>query len=149
MARASAAGPKGKRASLPQNGSTTCAVGAANCKSWLNPAAFSNPAAGGFGNVAKGSFVGPHYVDWDGSIARKFPFGERVGLTFRADYFNLFNHTNLGDPNTTCGTSGAGNACSINPGSFGKITSTSPQNWAGTAPQNDPRIAQMSLKLDF
>jgi hypothetical protein len=130
-------------------GSTTCAVGAANCKSWLNPAAFSNPAAGGFGNVVKGSFVGPHYVDWDGSIARKFPFGERVGLTFRADYFNLFNHTNLGDPNTTCGTSGAGNACSINPGSFGKITSTSPQNWAGTAPQNDPRIAQLSLKLDF
>jgi hypothetical protein len=130
-------------------GSTTCAVGAANCKSWLNPAAFSNPAAGGFGNVAKGSFVGPHYVDWDGSIARKFPFGERVGLTFRADYFNLFNHTNLGDPNTTCGTSGAGNACSVNPGSFGKITSTSPQNWAGTAPQNDPRIAQLSLKLDF
>jgi hypothetical protein len=130
-------------------GSTTCAVGAANCKSWLNPGAFSNPAAGGFGNVAKGSFVGPHYVDWDGSIARKFPFGERVGLTFRADYFNLFNHTNLGDPNTTCGTSGAGNACSVNPGSFGKITSTSPQNWAGTAPQNDPRIAQLSLKLDF
>ena len=130
-------------------GSTTCAVGAANCKSWLNPADFSNPVAGSFGNVKKGSFVGPHYVDWDGSIARKFPFNERVGLTFRAEYFNLFNHTNLGDPNTTCGTSGAGNACSVNPGSFGKITSTSPQNWASTAPQNDPRIAQLSLKLEF
>jgi hypothetical protein len=47
------------------------------------------------------------------------------------------NHTNLGDPGTTLG------------GSFGKITSTSPQNWASTAPQNDPRIAQLSLKLQF
>ena len=57
--------------------------------------------------------------------------------TFRAEYFNLLNHTNLGDPGTTVG------------GSLGKITSTSPQNWSGTAPQNDPRIAQLSLKLVF
>lgn len=118
-------------------GGTACAVGAANCRSWLNPAAFSNPAPGGFGNVVKGSFLGPHYIDWDGGIARKFPFTERASLTFRAEYFNLFNHTNLGDPNTTLGST------------FGRITSTSPQNWASTAPQNDPRIAQMSLKLEF
>ena len=118
-------------------GSSACAVGAANCKGWLNQAAFANPASGGFGNVIKGSFVGPHYVDWDGSIARKFPITEQSSLEFRAEYFNLFNHTNLGDPGTTVG------------GSLGKITSTSPQNWAGTAPQNDPRIAQLSLKLVF
>jgi hypothetical protein len=104
----------------------------------LNPAAFSNPAAGGFGNVVKGSFVGPHYVDWDGGVVRKFAFSERTNLQFSAQYFNLFNHTNLGDPGTTVGSS-----------TFGKITSTSPQNWAGTAPQNDPRIAQLSLKLVF
>ena len=48
------------------------------------------------------------------------------------------NHTNLGDPGTTVGSS-----------TFGKITNTSPQNWAGTAPQNDPRIAQLSLKMVF
>jgi hypothetical protein len=118
-------------------GSNACAVGAANCRSWLNTAAFSNPAAGGFGNVVKGSFVGPHYIDWDASLARQFTFSERTNLQFRAEYFNLMNHTNLGDPGTTLG------------GSFGKITSTSPQNWASTAPQNDPRIAQLSLKLQF
>jgi hypothetical protein len=115
----------------------------------LNQAAFSNPATGGFGNIVKGSFVGPHYVDLDGSIARKFPFGERTDLTFRAEYFNLLNHTNLGDPGTTCGGSIAGGSCTNAGGTFGRITSTSPQNWAATAPQNDPRIAQMSLKLDF
>jgi hypothetical protein len=130
----------------PYSGST-CAVGAVNCKSWLNQAAFSNPASGGFGNIVKGSFVGPHYVDWDGSIARKFPFGERTDLTFRAEYFNLLNHTNLGDPGTTCGGSTAGGVCTNAAGTFGRITGTSPQNTA--APANDPRIAQMSLKLDF
>lgn len=118
-------------------GGSACAAGAANCKSWLNPASFSNPASGGFGNVTKGSFLGPHYVDWDASLARRFPITERTNLTFRAEYFNLLNHTNLGDPGTTVG------------GSLGKITSTSPQNWSGTAPQNDPRIAQLSLKLVF
>jgi hypothetical protein len=83
----------------------------------------------------KGSFTGPHYVDWDGSLTRKFPLTERTYFSFEADYFNLFNHTNLGDPGTTLG------------GSFGKITSTSPQNTAAAA--NAPRIAQLSLKLVF
>jgi hypothetical protein len=115
-------------------GSTACA-GVANCKSWLNPAAFSNPATGGFGNVKKGSFVGPHYVDWDGGLARNFPFSERASLTFRAEYFNLFNHANFGDPNPTLGST------------FGRITGTTPQNTS--APANDPRIAQLSLKLEF
>ena len=118
-------------------GGTACASGV-NCRNWLNPASFANPAAGGFGDIVKGSFPGPHYVDWDGSLVRKFPFGDRAVLRFEADYFNLLNHTNLGDPGTTVGSS-----------TFGRITSTSPQNWAGTAPQNDPRIAQLSLKLAF
>ncbi len=130
--------------------SNTCAAGAANCKGWLNQASFSNPASGGFGNVTKGTLVGPHYVDWDASLARMFAFNERASLTFRAEYFNLFNHTNLGDPNTTCGASTSNPVCNANATtSFGKITSTSPQNWSGTAPQNDPRIAQLSLKLVF
>jgi hypothetical protein len=129
--------------------SSSCAAGAVNCKSWLNQAAFSNPTSGGFGNVAKGSFLGPHYVDWDASLARKFPITEQRFLQFRAEYFNLFNHTNLGDPGTTCGGSTAGGVCTNSGGSFGRITSTSPQNWAGTAPQNDPRIAQLSLKMVF
>ncbi len=118
-------------------GGTVCGT-SANCRSYLNTASFTSNTAGTYGTVVKGSFVGPHYVDWDGSIARKFPIGEHTALRFQAEYFNLLNHTNLGDPGTTVGSS-----------TFGKITSTSPQNWAGTAPQNDPRIAQLSLKLLF
>ena len=120
-------------------GGTACTT-TVNCRNFLNPAAFSVNPAGTFGNVMKGSFRGPGYADWDASMARKFPISERTSLQFRAEYFNLLNHTNLGDPNTTLG------------GSFGKITSTNPQNWAASstgAPQNDPRIAQFSLKLLF
>jgi hypothetical protein len=120
----------------PAYGGSACTT-TVNCRSYLNPASFAVNAPGTYGTVVKGSFVGPHYVDWDGSLTRKFPINERTSLNFEADYFNLFNHTNLGDPNTTLGSS------------FGKITSTSPQNWTGTAPQNDPRIAQLSLKLIF
>ena len=115
-------------------GGSACAAGT-HCKSYLNPASFANPTvAGTFGTFVKGSLVGPQYADWDTSIARKFPFNERTYLQFRAEYFNVLNHTNFGDPNST-----------VN-GTFGQITSTSPQNGNYT---NDPRIAQFSLKLIF
>lgn len=117
----------------PAVGGAACTT-AVNCKPYLNPASFANPAAGTFGTVVKGAFVGPQYADWDVSLARRFRFGERTDLQFRAEYFNVLNHTNLGDPGTTLGST------------FGRITSTTDQN-ADIA--NDPRIAQLSLKLVF
>ena len=117
-------------------GGSACTT-SVNCRSYLNPASFTNNAAGTFGNVVKGALIGPHYVNWDASLARRFPFTESAYLRFEADFFNVLNHTNLGDPATGIGST------------FGRITSTSPQNWAGTAPQNDPRIGQLSLKLVF
>jgi hypothetical protein len=117
-------------------GGSAC-TSSVNCRSYLNPAGFSNNATGTFGTAVKGAYIGPHYVNWDASLARRFPFTERAYLRFEADFFNVLNHTNLGDPTTSIGSN------------FGRITSTSPQNWAGTAPQNDPRIGQLSLKLIF
>jgi len=114
-------------------GGSACASGT-HCKSYLNPNSFENNAKGTFGDIVKGSFVGPQYTDWDASLARTFAFGERVNMQFRAEYFNLLNHTNFGDPNSTTN------------GTFGQITSTTPQNATIT---NDPRIAQLSLKLIF
>jgi hypothetical protein len=118
----------------PAYGGAACAAGT-HCKSYLNPASFANPTvAGTFGTFVKGGLAGPQYADWDASLARKFAFTERANLEFRAEYFNLLNHTNFGDPNTT------------NNGNFGQVTSTTPQNATIT---NDPRIAQLSLKLVF
>jgi len=118
----------------PAYGGSACAAGT-HCKSYLNPASFVDPTAGNYGTFVKGSLVGPQYADWDASIARKFPFNERIYLQFRAEYFNLLNHTNFGDPNSAATA-----------GNFGQVTSTTPQNADIT---NDPRIAQFSLKLVF
>jgi hypothetical protein len=119
-------------------GGTACGA-AVNCKSFLNQASFANPTAGAglasFGSVNKGEFAGPGFAEWDASLARRFPIREASYLQFRAEYFNLLNHANLGDPGTTLG------------GSFGKITGSTPQNTAAAA--NLERIAQLSLKLVF
>ena len=88
----------------PPTAGSACAGGTVNCKSLAESSRlFGQSAAGTFGNVVKGSFVGPHYVDWDGSLSRKFAFTERASPDLPAEYFNLLNHTNLGDPGTTSG----------------------------------------------
>ena len=97
------------------------------CSNWLNPASFVNPAAGQFGSVKKGSFVGPQYIDWDAGLSRNFHLYESMNLQFRAEYFNVLNHTNLSDPGVSLASA-----------SFGRITAA-----------NDPRIAQLALKLSF
>ena len=54
-------------------GKNACTYGTAattTCVSFLDPDAFAKPAADTFGNVKKDSFVGPRYVDWDGSLTR-------------------------------------------------------------------------------
>lgn len=51
--------------------------------------------------IARNSFTGPKYEDLDATVTKSFGlpripfFGERSGLEFRADTFNLFNQTNL------------------------------------------------------
>ena len=121
-------------------GPTACTGVATACKGWLLPTAFtpnpafaSNPALG-YGNVVKGSFVGPRYTNWDASLHRIFTITERVNMQFRAEYFNLMNHTNFGDPGTA-----------LNSSNFGRITGTTSNNGF----TNDPRIAQLALKLNF
>jgi hypothetical protein len=103
-----------------------------SCVNWLNDAAFSAPVNSGpgtgFGNVVKGSFRGPSLSNWDAAVIRSFPVYRETSLDFRAEYFNVLNHTELANPNTNYSNS-----------SFGTITST----------QGDPRIAQFSLKYIF
>ncbi|MDR3792991.1 MAG: carboxypeptidase regulatory-like domain-containing protein [Terracidiphilus sp.] len=112
-------------------GTNACSYGTAattTCVSYLDPTAFTKPAADTFGNVKKDSFVGPRYINWDASLTRGFGLHrEGTELRFRAEYFNLANHTNLGDPNLQQTSA-----------SFGRITS-----------DVSPRIAQLSLKVVF
>lgn len=64
---------------------------------------------------------------------------ERFKLLFRADLFNLFNHTNFSNPIATYTSS-----------SFGKITSTVGSAAGGTGYAiGGVRLAQFSLRLNF
>ncbi len=107
-------------------GPGACAGVTTPCVGFLNPASFQVNAPGTFGDVVKGSVVGPAYADWDVSLMRHFNFTERWSAEFRAEYFNVLNHPNFADPGTTTG------------GSLGRITGSF-----------DPRIGQLSLKVFF
>jgi len=98
------------------------------CKDYLLTSSFSLNPPFTYGNVGKGAIVGPRYVDWDASLTRIFDLHDALNLQFRAEYFNLLNHSNFTDPGTAVSSTG----------SFGRITGA-----------NDPRIAQLSLKLVF
>jgi len=124
-----------KPAYSSQNSNTgDCAAGK-SCINWLNSAAFSVPvqsgAGTGFGNVVKGSLRGPGFTNWDGAVVRSFPVYRESNVEFRAEYFDLLNHTELSNPSVSNPISSST--------SFGTITST----FGG------PRIAQFSLKLMF
>jgi hypothetical protein len=60
---------------------------------------WTRPQAGTFGNVARDSFFGPHLFNADASLSKTFRVTERIGIQFRAELFNAFNHVNMGQPN--------------------------------------------------
>jgi hypothetical protein len=76
---------------------------------WFDPSPFSNPAPGTFGNCpSQGPTIGPGYVDTDLSLQKNIPVTESMKFQFRADFFNLFNHTNYNAPDTSFGDANFG-----------------------------------------
>jgi hypothetical protein len=65
---------------------------------WYDPCAFALPAPGTFGNVGRGTVRGPGLFDLDMSLFKTTHITERLGLQFRAEFFNILNHTNFGFP---------------------------------------------------
>ena len=105
--------------------------------SWFNPAAFSAPACATgpdcYGNLGFDALRGPGRDNWNISLLKNFAFTERFKLQFRADAFNMWNHTQFkGDANN--------GGISLNQGSsnFGAVTAAF-----------DPREFQLALKLMF
>jgi hypothetical protein len=64
----------------------------------LNPAAFTTPLPGTFGNVPRNSLRGPNFQQFDLIFNKRFKFSETTSLEFRTEIFNLFNHTNFDIP---------------------------------------------------
>src|SRR5581483_3040732 len=92
-------------------------------REWFNTACFVAPAFT-YGNSGRGVIIGPGKQTWDVGVAKRFRVTERHFVQFRAEYFNTFNHPNLGTPGLTLGTP-----------AFGTITSA-----------DQARTAQLALK---
>ena len=102
---------------------------------YFNPAGFDNneadyataPANVALYGLPRNFFRGPGRTNLDLALAKTTPITERVAAEFRVEAFNIFNHTEFGNP-------------TVNPnsGTFGQITSTF-----------DPRILQLALRLTF
>jgi hypothetical protein len=102
----------------------------------VNPAAFSIPALGTFGNLKRGDVRGPGISNIDFSVAKNWKVKERYGIQFRTEMFNVFNHTNFRAQNLSQAGGGIENNFS-NPG-FGRATST-----------RGPREIQFGFKFTF
>ena len=75
-------------------------AGGRNRQEWFNPAAFTNPASGQFGNVGRNTLTGPGNVSIDFSLFKNFPINDRAKVQFRTEFFNLINHPNFRSPST-------------------------------------------------
>ena len=112
---------------------------------YFNPNAFSAPAYGTVGNAGRDSLVGPGYADWDVSLLKSTVITERVRAQFRAEFFNVLNHTNLQLPNEVVYSAGPTQGTATNQttaaafGSPGVISATA----------NTSRQIQLGLKLLF
>jgi hypothetical protein len=61
----------------------------------FNTCAFVDPPLGSFGNTGKNTVRGPSFRNWDFSVFKNFALPEGTSLQFRAEFFNLLNHTTL------------------------------------------------------
>jgi hypothetical protein len=110
---------------------------AADQNFWFNTAAFSNPAAGTFGNAPRNLIYNPGEQQWDLALFKNFELGGTKKAQFRAEFFNFPNHPNWGSVQT--GTLN-GDILIADPSNaaFGRITSKTGQ-----------RDIQLSLRFIF
>ncbi len=76
---------------------------------------YARPLVGTFGNIGRDSALGPSYIDTDLSVSKSVSLTEQLSVQFRADFFNLFNKVNLGQPDSCvdCQDGNAGTISSI------------------------------------
>src|ERR1051325_9984200 len=72
-----------------------------NDRSIINPAAFSIPLRGTFGDLPRNALRGPNFKQFDLVFNKRFPITESTNLEFRTEIFNIFNNTNFAVPATT------------------------------------------------
>jgi hypothetical protein len=89
-----------------------------NINNWINPTAFSQPAAYTFGDAPRflSDLRAPSYFNWDMGLEKWWKFTEAKRLQFRFELYNSLNHPNFFEPNNNLGDTLH----------FGKITAAYP-----------------------
>jgi hypothetical protein len=100
-------------------GPGTCPSNQQSIFCWFNPAAFVLPplapgqtSATRFGNARRGILRGPAQYNVDFSVFKDFKLSESKLVQFRAEFFNLFNTPQFGDPGFDVDTPAAGSISS-------------------------------------
>jgi hypothetical protein len=107
---------------------------------YLNPTCFVAPPIGQLGNASRVPVIGPDYVNSDFSLIKQFTLPREMGLNFRAEFFNLWNHAQFGLPVNDLAVATLNPDGTIQNGNgFGAANST----------VNNPRLIQFALKLTF
>ncbi len=122
---------------------------------YLNPAAFSNPAPGTFGNLGRYALHGPGLSQFDLTLHKRFRISEKTNVEFRSEIYNIFNQTNLANPVSRLNNSLGTGTNQLQPGqpftsasaggTFGLSTSTVTKDVGLGA----SRQIQLSLRLNF
>jgi hypothetical protein len=123
----------------------------------LNPAAFSVPLPGTYGDLGRDALRGPGSAQLDMTMSKRFSLSERFRLELRGDVYNILNHPNFANPTATMsgGIASGPTAAGVQPGqamttagagsSFGLINST-----VGKYVNNGTaRQIQLALRLNF
>jgi hypothetical protein len=130
------------------SGPLQASAGRNPCQFYINPAAFSIPTSGDFGNAPNliSALRMPAYINEDLSVAKRTQLFENMRLLFQANFFNAFNRTifssggnaqtfiiNSAPPDLSAASLDGSNTV------FGIMTSQ----------QNGARIIQFGMKLEF
>jgi hypothetical protein len=102
-------------------------AGPNGANTYFFPDAFAAQAPGTFGNANRRFFHGPGIFNTDFALLKSTPIKESIAIEFRAEFFNIFNHTQFQNPSGDFSSN-----------TFGVVTSA-----------RDPRIGQLSLKFVF
>jgi Carboxypeptidase regulatory-like domain len=97
---------------------------------YFNTSAYKVNALGTFGDSGRNRLIGPGIENIDFAVLKSLYSSERVRTVFRGEAFNLFNHTNLGQPVSNFSSS-----------TFGQINSLNTNS--------NPRVLQLALRAEF
>ena len=113
-----------------------------------NPAAFAAPQGLTFGDAGRNFLVNPHRLNFDMSLFKFFKITEGSNLEFRAEAFNVFNHTQFRLFNPNIGNTGS-NTISCYGGGIGGEPYTAAGGYTLLTPGSQPEFVDCTTGASF